>query len=159
MKAVSQLVFDANIAAQQQTQGEPANALEYVDLSAIAFEAKDLDGATIAMSRFHRASFSNEASLQGITWIGNKLVESRFVGLSMNKAEILDCDFECCKLEGVSLFRADLAGTRFIRCELIDLDLTTAFLGGVILENCHCRGVKLRSGPLEGCCSLQLQKT
>lgn len=148
MHPLTQLEFDRRLANQRLSAAiDSSNEIAQADLSDLHFTQTDLDGTRIAMSRLPANRFDTHYSLNGVSWIGNDLQDCAFVGVAMNKCELLDCRAVRCLFAGVSLFRADLSRTVFEECHLTNLDLSQdTCLIGVSFKHCVFESVKIREG-------------
>jgi uncharacterized protein YjbI with pentapeptide repeats len=140
MRKISQKDFEANLLAQARENGID---LRDADLSDIVWHGIDLSAVTIAMSVLRNAHFSATQSLNGCTWIGNRIENCTFKSVSISKAEMLHCEFKASALQAMRLFRADLSGTVFSSCSFIDVDLSEAVAIRVRFENCNFTNTRL----------------
>ncbi|MFK0161519.1 pentapeptide repeat-containing protein [Rhizobium sp. NPDC090279] len=140
MRKISQKDLEANLLAQARENGID---LSDADLSDIVWHGIDLNAVTIALSVLRNARFSAMESLNGCTWIGNKIESCTFESVSISKAEILQCEFEACAMQAMRLFRVDLSGTIFTSCRFIDVDLSEAVAIRVRFENCNFTNTRL----------------
>jgi uncharacterized protein YjbI with pentapeptide repeats len=123
--------------------GENGIDLRDADLSDIVWHGIDLSAVTIAMSVLRNAHFSATQSLNGCTWIGNRIENCTFKSVSISKAEMLHCEFKASALQAMRLFRVDLSGTVFSSCSFIDVDLSEAVAIRVRFENCNFTNTRL----------------
>lgn len=152
MQKLTQNEFELLLEQQKActgTQNVRDHEVTSADLSGLRLDDRDLSGSAIALSHFPSMHLTAQADLYGVSWIGNQLDNCVFDGVSMNKAQLIDCELSNCMLRAVSLLRADFTGTTFRRCRLVDLDLTQkSSLFGVAFLDCEFSNVKFDDGRL-----------
>lgn len=148
MKKLTQAEFEALISLQK-SDGVADVDLDIRDVELSGIDSpQDWDAVTIAMSSLSHISFGTMHSLQGMTWIGNEIQHCTFIDTPMNKSELLDCVFEDCTWQHVSLFRADWSGSVFKHCTFRDLNLSATCLIQTSLVDCVFMNVTVDSQPL-----------